>query len=339
MQPSQTTTGKPRVAVIGTGGTISSLGAGSLDLLDYGEFGRMLEADALLARFPETAEVADLLPVKYAAVPSTAIGPQEWLALIGLIHATAEREPGLAGIVITHGTATLEETAYFLNLTLKTALPVVLVGAQRPSSALGTDAGMNLVNALRTAAAPESRGKGVLVVLNDEIHAARDVTKTSTYRVQTFRTRDFGVLGQVDGDGVHFYRAPLRRRAPDTEFDLSGRDSLPRVDIVLSYAGGDGTMIEAAVAAGAKGIVSAGMAPGMVTPGERTALERAHDRGIVIVQSSRAGSGRVALRRYLREHGFLAADNLTPQKARLLLMVGLAHTEDRAELARIFSEY
>jgi L-asparaginase len=337
--PTQTEIRKPRIAVIGTGGTISSLGSSSLDLLDYGEFGRMLEADAVLARVPEAAEVADPVPIKYSTVPSTSIGPREWLVLSALVQATVEADPSLAGVVITHGTATLEETAYFLNLTLKTNVPVVLVGAQRPSSALGTDAGMNLVSALRTAAAAEARGKGVLVVLNDEIHAAREVGKTSTYRLQTFRTPDFGALGHVDGDGVHFYRAPLRRHAPDTEFDLRGRDSLPRVDIVLSYAGADATMIEASLAAGAKGIVSAGMAPGMVTPGERAALERAQGAGVVIVQSSRAGSGRVAPRRYLREHGFIAADNLTPQKARILLMVALAHTEDRAELARIFREY
>jgi L-asparaginase len=329
----------PRIAVIGTGGTISSLGADSLDVLDYGDTGRMLEADALLARFPECASVADIVAVRYAAEKSTALGPTHWLALARLIHATAARERDLAGFVMTHGTATLEETAYFLNLTLKSGLPLVLVGAQRPPTALGTDAGMNLVNALRTAGSPAARGKGVLAVLNDEIQAAREVTKTSTYRVQTFRSPDVGVLGHVDGDGVFFYRAPLRRHAPDTEFDVEGRDSLPRVDIVLSYAGNDGTAIEAAVAAGARGIISAGFAPGMVTPAEQKALQEARSKGVVVVQSSRAGSGRIAPRQYLQRSGLLAADNLNPQKARILLMLGLAHTEDPAELARMFREY
>jgi L-asparaginase len=330
---------KPRIAVIGTGGTISSLGAHSLDVLDYGDDGKMLEADALIARFPECAEVADIVPVRFAALPSTALGPQRWLDLVELLHATAARERDLAGLVVTHGTATLEETAYFLNLTLKLDLPTVVVGAQRPPTALGTDAGMNLVGAIRTAASPAARGKGVLVCLNDEIQAARDVTKTSTYRLQTFRSPDFGALGHVDGDGVFFYRVPTRRSAPDTEFDVRGRTSLPRVDIVLSYAGADATMIDAALAAGAKGIVSAGFAPGMPTVIERAALERARERGVIVVQSSRAGSGRVAPRRYLQSKGLLGADSLTPQKARILLMLALAHTEDPAEIARMFRDY
>lgn len=329
----------PRIAVIGTGGTISSLGVDSLDVLDYGDTDRRLEADALVARFTECSAVATVVPVRHAAVKSTALGPREWLALVQLVHATATRERDLAGIVITHGTATLEETAYFLNLTLKTNLPVVLVGAQRPATALSTDAGMNLIGALRTAGSPASTGKGVLVVLNDEIQAAREVTKTSTYRLQTFRSPDVGVLGHVDGDGVFFYRAPLRRHAPDTEFDIDGRQDLPRVDIALSYAGNDATAIEAAIAAGARGIVSAGFAPGMVTPAEQKALEEARQKGVVVVQSSRAGSGRIAPRQYLQKTGMLAADNLNPQKARILLMLGLAHTKDPAELARMFAEY
>src|SRR5207237_9572344 len=155
-----------------------------------------------------------------------------------------------------------EETAFFLNRTLGVSQPVVLVGAQRPASALGTDAGMNLVNALRVAGSPQARGKGVLVVLNDEIHAARDVVKTSTYRLQTFRSVDFGALGHADGDGVHFYRAPLRAHMPDTAFSALDLTALPRVDIVYSYAGADGALVVAAVSAGARALVSAGVATG-----------------------------------------------------------------------------
>src|SRR5579884_3902291 len=202
----------PRIAVIGTGGTISSLGASSLDVLDYPDFGQKLTSEALLARFPETRLAAQPVPVTFRQVGSTAIGPADWLELRALIHRIARDDPAIAGFVIPHGTATLEETAFFLNLTLGVDRPVVLVGAQRPASALGSDAGMNLYNALRVAGAAESRGKGVLVVLNDEIHAARDVVKTSTYRVQTFRSLDFGALGHVDGDGPHYYRAPLKER-------------------------------------------------------------------------------------------------------------------------------
>jgi len=330
---------QPRIGVIGTGGTISSIGEHSLDVLNYADTSKKLEADELVARYPECALVADVLPIRFAAVPSTAIGPKEWLALVGLIHRTVAEQPDLRGIVITHGTATLEETAYFLNLTLKVEIPVVLVGAQRPSSAISTDAAMNLVGALRLAGSPEARGKGVLTLLNDEIQAAREVTKTSTYRLQTFRTPDFGALGHVDGDGVFFYRAPLRRHAPDTEFDVGGIEALPRVDIVLSYAGMDATTIDAVIAAGARGIVSAGFAPGMGTPAESRALEKAAASGIAVVQSSRAGSGRVGPRNYLLKHGILGADSLTPQKARILLMLGLTRTADTAELARMFTVY
>src|SRR6516164_4416292 len=227
----------PRIAVIGTGGTISSLGASSLDVLDYPDFGQKLSCEALLDRFPETRLVADPAVTTFRQVGSTEIGPSEWVELRALIHRIARDDPAVAGFVIPHGTATLEETAFFLNLTLAVAQPVVLVGARRPASALGTDAGMNLVNALRVAGSREARGKGVLAVLNDEIHTARDVVKTSTYRLQTFRSLDFGAL--------------------------------PRVDIIYSYAGADGALVNAAVAAGARGIVSAGFAPGSPTPQQR----------------------------------------------------------------------
>ncbi len=326
----------PRIAVIGTGGTISSLGASSLDVLDYPDFGQKLSAEALLDRFPETRLVADPVPVTVRQVGSTEIGPKEWLELRALIHKIAHDEPATAGFVITHGTATLEETAFFLNLTLAVAQPVVLVGAQRPASALGTDAGMNLVNALRVAGSPAARGKGVLVLLNDEVNTARDVVKTSTYRLQTFRSLDFGALGHVDGDGVHFYRAPLGVHMPDTPFAaLDLKEPLPRVDIVYSYAGADGALVDAAVAAGARGLVSAGFAPGSPTPDQRAAFERAAKAGVVVVQCSRA-SGRVAPRRRLRESGIVAGEDLSPQKARILLMLALTTAADIAAIQQLF---
>ncbi len=327
----------PRVAVIGTGGTISSLGASSLDVLDYPDFGQKLTAEALLDRFPETRLVADPVPVTVRQVGSTDIGPPEWLELRALIHKIARDEPATAGFVITHGTATLEETAFFLNLTLAVNQPVVLVGAQRPASALGTDAGMNLVNALRLAGSEAAHGKGVLVLLNDEINAARDVVKTSTYRVQTFRSFDFGALGHVDGDGVHFYRAPLGAHMPDGAFATSDlKEPLPRVDIIYSYAGADGALVEAAVAAGARGLVSAGFAPGSPTPAQRAAFERALKAGVVVVQCTRAASGRVAPRRRLRELGTVAGEDLSPQKARILLMLALTTTSDVAAIQQLF---
>ena len=330
---------KPKVAFIGTGGTISSLGQGPLDLQDYATGGTMLHAEDILARWPETALVADVLPVRYRNIPSPAIGFAEWQELVALCSALEREHPDLAGIVIGHGTATLEETAYFLNLTAKVSIPVVVVGAQRPTSALSSDAGMNLVNALRVAASPDARGMGVLVLLNDEIHAARDVTKTSTLRLQTFRTPDFGVLGHADGDAVAFYRRPVRRHAPDTEFDVAGLSGLPRVDVSYSYVGGDGTAVHAFVAAGARGIIAAGFAPGFCPPGEIDALTQAAQRGVVVVQSTRAGSGRTFRGAKLREAGFLIADNLNPQKARILLALALTVTQDPEAIMRMFRTY
>ena len=330
---------KPKVAFIGTGGTIASLGRGPLDVQDYGATGTVMHADEILARWPETALVADVLPVRYRNIASTAIGFADWKALVALCGSLVAEHPDLAGIVIGHGTATLEETAYFLNLTLKVPVPVVLVGSQRPSSALSSDAGMNLVNAIRVAASPAARGMGVLVVLNDEIHAAREVTKTATMRLQTFRTPDFGVLGQADGDAVAFYRQPLRRHAPDTAFDVGGLDGLPRVDIAYAYAGGDGTAVRAFAAAGARGIVSAGFAPGFAPPGEFEALKAAAADGVVVVQSTRAGSGRTFRGTRLAAAGFLIADNLNPQKARLLLSLALTVTADKEAIADMFRVY
>jgi len=330
---------QPRIAVIGTGGTISYLGRDGLDIVRYVETGKIYEVDELLNAFPETLEQADVVPVRLRSMPSTLIGPAEWLEIAAKIHELADRDPKIAGIVVTHGTATLEETAYFLNLTLKIPFPVVLVGAQRPATGLSTDAGMNLVNAIRTAKDPASRGRGVLAVLNDEIHCARDVTKTSTLRLQTFRSRDFGMLGHADFDKIAYYRMPERRRAPDTEFDVRGVTELPRVDISLSYAGADGTVIDALVCAGAKGIVVGAMPPGYTTAAEHEALCRAAKAGVALVQSTRAGSGRVGDVPSKRAPGAVLADNLTPQKARILLMLGLTATQKSSELQRMFDEY
>ena len=179
----------------------------------------------------------------------------------------------------------------------------------------------------------------MLVVLNDEIQAAREVTKTSTFRLQTFRTPDFGVLGQIDGAHVRYYRRTERRHAPDTEFDLSTLHVLPRVDIAYSFAGADGVAIRAFIAAGAKGIVSAGFAPGMTTPAETAALKEAVAQGITVLQSTRAGSGHALDGARLRALGIIPADNLNPQKARILLALALTVTSDQAEIRRILATY
>ena len=328
---------KKKIAFIGTGGTISSLGRGPLDIVDYGSADNRMQADAIIAMFPAVRDVAEVIPVAFDNIISHNIYFDAWKGLVLLCDRLVAEIPGLACIVIGHGTASLEETAYFLNLVLKTPIPVVLVGSQRPASALSTDAGMNLVNAIRTAASLEARGMGVL--LNDEIHAAREVTKTSTFRMQTFRTPDFGVLGQADGDKIVFYRAPLRRRMPSTEFDIRRLDALPRVDITYGYVGSDGAATRAFIAAGARGIISAGFAPGFPGTADHALLQEAVTAGIVVVLSTRAGSGRVYRGTKARESGFLVADNLNPQKARLLLALALTRSTDPAEITRMFETY
>lgn len=330
----------PKIAVIGTGGTISGVGRDRLDFYEYGSSGRFMHVEELIAGVPELPHVAEVVPIRYKNVGSTEIGPDDWLALAGIIHEAAAADPGIAGFVVTHGTATLEETAYFLNLAVKVAAPVVVVGAMRPASALGSDGGINLLSACRVAGSPRARGMGVLVVLNDEVNAARDVAKTSNHRVQTFVSRDFGLLGYADADAVKFYRKPLRRCAPDTEFDVRALRALPRVDIVPAYAGADAAMVDAAIRAGAKGIVSAGFPSGSPSPAQKAALRQAAEAGVAVVQSSRSGSGRVIDDKVaLRDAGFVAADSLAPQKARILLMLALTVTTERGEIRRIFDEY
>ncbi|MGD9845482.1 MAG: asparaginase, partial [Variibacter sp.] len=262
----------PKIAVIACGGTIGSVSADTLDVVDYPEQGKKVPVAALLARVPEAARIADVQGVDFSAVSSSAIGPAEWLAL----RATIERlvREGAQGVVVLHGTGTLEETAFFLHLVWASAIPIVLTGAQRPPSAVSSDAGMNLVSSLRAAADPASRDRGVMVVLNDEIFPARDVVKTSTFRLQTFQAPGLGPIGCVDGDGVFFRRTSASAGGVfSSSIARQTIDAWPRVDIVYSYAGADGVMIDAAVKAGARGIVSAGFAPGIPTPAERDCLK------------------------------------------------------------------
>lgn len=330
----------PRIALIGTGGTMSSVSPSPLDLMNYPTLGHKLTLDEILARVPEAAAIATIEPVPFRSVDSTALTPADWFGLRATIRRLAREAPDLAGFVVIHGTATLEETAFFLNLTLDIPQTVVVVGAQRPISAISSDAPLNLINALRVAGDPAARGRGVLVVLNDEIHPARDVVKTATLRLQTFRSADFGALGVADADGVRFYRRADRPHAPDTAFaGLPDTIELPRVDILYSYAGADSVALEAFLRAGARGIVSAGLAPGSLAAGERAALEAAARAGIAVVQCSRAPSGRVIGRLSIHKAGFIQGEDFSPQKARILLALALLQTSDTARLREIFATY
>lgn len=329
----------PEVAFIGTGGTIASLGKDAFDVLDYGNTDNRLHAEDIIDKLPPLGGLARLTPVRFQNIESTAVSADDWRDLALLCTRLAADNPELAGIVIGHGTATLEETAYCLSLTLKLAIPVVVVGSQRPLNGISSDAHANLVAAIRVAVSPDSIGRGVLVVMNDEIHAARDVSKRSTFRLHAFQSPDFGMLGQVDGETVRYYRRTERRHTLDSEFSIADIAAMPRVDVAYSYAGSDGTAIGAFTAAGAKGIVLAGFAPGMGTPAEVIALEEAIAKGVVALQSSRVGSGAALDSARHRAIGILAADNLSPQKARILLGLALARTKDESELKRIFAAY
>ena len=331
----------PVVWVLATGGTISGGGPTPTSLTRYraGTF----SGDELVAAVPALADHAVVRVEQVANVGSPNITFDDWFTLARRINEIFAEDPDVAGVVITHGTNTIEETAYFLNLTVRHERPVVLVGAQRPATAISADGPLNLLNAVRTAVAPDARGKGVMVVMNDEINAARDVTKTSTYRVETFNSRTLGYLGYVDADRVSFYRESTKRHTVDAEFDLTGVTRMPRVDIVYSYVEPNPVMIRALIEDGVDGIVLAGTGAGLVSAVERTALESVmalpSDARPVVVRSNRTGSGRVVPLGAYDEWGMIPADTLNPQKARVLLMLALTRTRDLDEIRRMFSEY
>jgi L-asparaginase len=330
----------PRVGLILTGGTIDSVGKDRLDLAWYIEAGKRLGNGELLSQIPELSSVAAVKEIPFRRLPSQALTDKDWLDLVRKIHSIFDNDEA-DGIVITHGTKTLEETAYFLNLTLKTDKPVVIVGSMRPSSAIGADGYLNVLNAVKVAGDPQSRGKGCLVVLNDTIFNGRDVTKTATYRVEAFQSRDLGPLGFADADGkVIYYHSPVKKHTTATEFDVRKMDALPRVDVVLSYVNADGAMIEAAAKAGAKGIISAATGAGRPTPAEDDAFDKAYkENGMLMCLSSRVAGGRVVRSPGLKRHGFVAADNLQPWKARILLSLALSKTTNADDIQRMFDTY
>ncbi len=312
-----------RVAVVTTGGTIDSLGIDRLDLAAYLETGKRLEPGELLASIPELASVADVTEVPFRRLRAHAMTDADLAELRALVARLVGGEAD--GVVITHGTNTLDETAWLLHLTVATDRPIVLTGAMRPASALSADGPLNVLDAVRVAADPATRGLGVLVVLDDTIHGARDVVKANTLRTGAFADGAAGPLGWTDGDGrVVIASRPGRGERLHGRFAGVELTALPRVDIVISYQGADGALVDAAVAAGARGIVSAGTGAGYPTPAEVEALERASAAGVVVCQASRVGSGRVPRVPSLVARGWLAADDLAPWKARTLLRLGIA---------------
>lgn len=317
----------PLVKVVATGGTIANTPSGRLHA---GEV-----ADAI----PELKKIARLEVEELVRVASSAITVEHWLALARRINEILAREADVAGVVVTHGSNAVEETAYFLSLTVKSDKPVVLTAAQRQFTTLSSDSPGNFLQAVRVAASDEARGKGALVVTNDMINAARDVSKNISSRVETYSSRDIGALGFVDDDRITWYREPVRPHGAATPFDVARLTKLPRVDVVYTYAGADGALIEAAVAAGAAGIVIAGFPTGSGTPAMEEAVTRVAAKGIPVVMTNRGGMGRVWDKRAKEARPLIFGDNLTPVKARILLMLALTTTRDPAEIQQIFLKY
>jgi L-asparaginase len=330
----------PLVWVLSTGGTIAGRGSSPTDLSNY-RSGTLLGED-LVRSVPQISQFATVKVEQIVNVNSSDITIDNWLTLTNRINAIFA-DPGVAGVVVTHGTNTLEETAYFLNLTVKSDRPVVLVGSMRPSTAISADGPLNLLNAVRTAIAPEAKGKGVLIVLNDEINGARDATKTNTLRVETFRSPELGLLGYVDEDRVSFYRSSTKRHTVASEFDVTGVKELPKVEIAYSYVEPSPAIVQALVAGGAQGVIFAGTGDGVLSSFEKAALQQVlrvpEESRPVLVRASRVGNGRVLPRDEYDAMGMIPGDNLSAQKARILLMLALTKTHDPKEIRRIFAQY
>jgi len=317
----------PLVKVVATGGTIANTPSGRLHA------GEVAEA------IPQLKKVARLEVEEIFRVGSSSISVEQWIMLAKRLNEIVARQGDIKGIVVTHGSNTVEETAYFLHLTVKTDKPIVLTAAQRQFTTLSSDSPKNFLQAVRVAAADDSKGKGALVVTNDVINGARDVRKNISYRVETYTSGDLGVLGFVDEDRVAFYHSPAK---PRLFFDISKLDKLPRVDIVYTYAGADGALIDAAVTqAKANGVVIAGFPTGSGTPAMDEAVKQLTDKGIAVVMTNRGGLGRVTETsgRQGEHRPLIYGDNLTPQKARILLMLALTTTRDAAKLQQIFATY
>ena len=317
------------VKIIATGGTIANTLDGRLPVQ------RVL--DDIANRHPETkvTDVADVSVDELLRDTASTFTPREWMTIWQAADKWSS-DPSVDGIVVTHGTFTAEETAYFLHLTARTDKPVVLACSQRKHGTISNDGDKNLYDAVRVAVDPRAAGQGVVVLLDEEIHSARDVTKTNQ-RPGGFVSNGSGALGSVEDDQVSFYRSPARRHTVGSEFDVSATGTLPRVDIAATYAGADGCAVDAFLEAGAAGIVVNGFAfSGKPHPLQLPALRRAMARGVPVVLTNRGGDGRVPTN---SGDEFVGGDNLTAQKARVLLTVALTSTQEPAELQRIFSEY
>jgi L-asparaginase len=328
---------KPNIVILATGGTIAGAAASGTQA---GYTSGAVTIDAMIAAVPGITDLASIKGEQISNVGSQDMSFQILLTVAKRINELA-KSSAVDGFVITHGTDTMEESAFFLNLTVKTDKPVVMVGSMRPSTAVSADGPLNLYNAVGVAADPQAKGRGVLVVMNDWIHGAHSLTKTSTTAVQTFMSPIRGLVGTATYGKNDFYTTPQWKHTTQTEFDIAQVTQIPRVDIIMAYLDMPGDLINAAVASGAKGIVIAGVGNGNMTKAAVDAAANAVKKGVVVVRSSRVATGNVGRNVELNDDqlGFIASDELNPQKARILLSLALLTPHTPAQLQAMFYVY
>lgn len=327
----------PHIVILATGGTIAGSAASSAQLTGYKA--GALGVQALIDAVPQLGEAAQISGEQLANIDSCNLTSSLWFKLAARCNELMA-DSSVDGVVITHGTDTLEETAYFLNLVVNGTKPVVITGAMRPATAISADGPLDLLNAVKTAACPEAACKGVLVAMNDIILAARYAAKTSAYKVEAFQAQPYGQLGAVIGGRVYMEAQCLKRHTVNSIFAGKNFAALPRVDIIYTHCDDDGVLVNAVVAAGAQGIVYAGSGMGSIHQGAEGALMEAAAQGVVVVRSTRIADGRVLPTNPKWEQaGFISSGNLNPQKARILLQLALTVTQTPAQIQQIFNEY
>jgi L-asparaginase len=329
----------PKIKVLATGGTIAGAQATQADA---GYKSGTFSVNDLIKAVPQLKNIAELSGEQVANIGSQTMNHEVWLKLAARVNEVLKSDD-VDGVVITHGTDTMEETGYFLSLVVKSDKPVVLVGSMRPATAISADGPINLYNAVALAGNPEAKGRGPLVILNDTIHYAREAQKMHTTRMDTFHSPNRGIAGMMNTGKAFFYSANTVRHTTRSEFSLDGLTvaNLPRVEVVYSYANLGGDIIEALVDKGVKGIVLAGVGDGNTTDAALAALEKAAKQGVAVVRCSRTGSGVVDRNVEVNDDklGFIAGMELNAQKARILLMLGLGKTSDVKKLQQYFYEY
>ncbi|HWR94987.1 MAG TPA: type II asparaginase [Flavobacterium sp.] len=331
----KSTKSSPRIIILATGGTIA--GSGDSSTKAAYTAGKV-PIDDLLNAVPQIHDYGKITGEQIASIGSQDMNVVTWLKLTKRINEIFKNNEADA-VVVTHGTDTQEETAYFLDLTIMSDKPVVIVGAMRPSTAMSQDGNRNLLDAVMVAASPKSQGRGVIVAMDEKIFDARDVTKTSTTNIETFQSRNFGPIGLIYDGKANYYYQSLRN--PSKKFDVTKLNSLPQVEIVYGYADASPNSVYCLISSGPKGIVYAGMGNGNFGEPVGKALAEASKKGIIVCRSARAGSGRITLDNEVKdaELGFVVSDDLNPQKARVLLMLSLTETNDRSKIQQNFFEY